>query len=211
MTYRNDLDALAARHAALDSELAAKTKELDDATRMLEEARARARLPVLDNIRIASPCRADWNAMVGDERARHCGQCDKQVFNISNLTRAEAEALIVEKAGKLCARYYQRPDGTIILADCTIGVAAARKRKLVAAGAAALLASAVGFRLTHRGSTLEADAIEIAPPDEPAAGHVTGAAELEQPPPAPPPVQHVAPHEKVVPLMGDIAFDWDHP
>ena len=125
MTYRNDVDALGARHHALESELAAKTRELDDAARLLEEARARAKLPVLENIRIASPCRADWNEMVGDERTRACGKCEKQVFNLSSLTRAEAEALIVEKAGKLCARYYQRHDGTIILADCTVGAAAA--------------------------------------------------------------------------------------
>src|SRR5207247_234468 len=117
----------------------AKTRELDAATRQLDEARARAKLPILDNIRVATPCRADWNAMVGDERARHCAQCDKQVFNLSELTRAEAEALIEEKAGKLCARYYQRTDGTILLADCTIGIAAARKRKVVAAAALALL------------------------------------------------------------------------
>jgi hypothetical protein len=65
----------------------------------------RCRLPVLDNIRIASPCAADWNAMTGDERVRHCGACKKDVFNLSALTRDEAELLIREKHGDLCGRY----------------------------------------------------------------------------------------------------------
>ena len=210
MTYRNDLDALAARHAVLDTELAAKTRELDDATRLLDDARARAKLPVLDNIRIASPCRADWNQMVGDEHARLCGQCDKQVFDLSSLTRAEAEALIAEKAGKLCARYYRRYDGTILLADCTIGAVAARKRKLVAAGAAALIATGVAAHFSVRGSGAAVDDIQIDTPAEAAHGHVAGAGEREPPPPPPPPPPAIEkPTRAMEPLMGDVAFDPD--
>ena len=107
---------------------------------MLDEAKRRARLPVLPNIRVASPCSADWNAMTGDERVRACGDCNKHVYNISELTREEAEALIIAKEGKLCVRYFQRKDGTILLKDCTVGVAQKRKRRLFAAGAAAVLA-----------------------------------------------------------------------
>src|SRR5688500_1305928 len=142
--YRNELDALAARHAALASEVAAKTRELDDAARLLADAKRKASLPVLDNIRVASPCKADWAAMTGDERVRHCGSCDKDVFNISALTRDEAQALIAEKAGKLCARYFQRKDGTILLADCTVGAAQKRRSRWIAAGAAVLLAGGAG-------------------------------------------------------------------
>ncbi len=50
MTYRDDL---AARHDALATEVAHKTRELAAATRMLDEAKARMRLPILDNIRVA--------------------------------------------------------------------------------------------------------------------------------------------------------------
>ena len=135
MSYRNDVDALAARKAALDAEVDARTKERDEAARMLAELHARAKLPVLPNIRIASPCTADWNAMTGDERVRHCASCDKDVFNLSAMTRAEAEALVVEKNANLCARYYQRKDGTILLADCEVGRAQQRRRlELVGAG-----------------------------------------------------------------------------
>jgi hypothetical protein len=140
MSYRADLDALSARHAALENEVAHKTKELDAASQLLAEAKTRAKLPVLDNIRIASPCNAEWSKMTGDERSRHCGACKQNVYNLSDMTRDEAEALITAREGRLCIRYYQRGDGTILLADCTIGGRRKRKRRVIVAGAAALFA-----------------------------------------------------------------------
>ncbi|MBA3455720.1 MAG: hypothetical protein H0T42_21675 [Deltaproteobacteria bacterium] len=142
--YRDDLEALSLRQAALATEVAAKTRELAAASDLLADAKARARLPVLDNIRVATPCSADWAKMTGDERVRVCGDCTKSVYNLSDMTRDEAQALIVEKAGKLCVRYFQRADGTILLKDCSIGVKRRRRRVLFAAGAAALLAGVAG-------------------------------------------------------------------
>ena len=167
--YRDDLEALSARHDTLSREVADKTRELERATQLLEDARSRARLPVLDNIRVASPCTADWNAMTGDERVRACGACDKDVYNLSALTRDEAEALIVARNGRLCVRYYQRKDGTILLGDCTVGAGNKRRRRLVAAGAAALLAG--GGVLAHhltasaRGTDVVMGAIESPAPE----------------------------------------------
>jgi hypothetical protein len=143
--YRDDVEALEARHTALEQEVAEKTRELDEAAQLLEDARAKARLPILDNIRIASPCNVEWSSMTvvaGDEhgRSRHCGQCDKTVFDLSELTREEAQALIVERAGNLCARYYRRADGRIQLADCT----QRQRRQRMAIAAVALAGAAVG-------------------------------------------------------------------
>src|SRR5689334_14925454 len=135
MSYRNDLDALEARHEALAHELATKTRELDAARQLLDDAKQRAKLPVLPNIRVASPCRADWNKMTGDDRVRACADCNKNVYNLSSMTRDEAETLILAKEGRLCVRYYQRSDGTILLKDCEVGVSQKRKRRLIAAGA----------------------------------------------------------------------------
>ena len=140
MSYRNDVDALEARHAALQAEVATTTKERDRAGQLLDEAKVRAKLPILDNIRVATPCPADWKQMTGDDRVRACGACNKHVYNLSSMTRDEAEALLIEREGSLCVRYFQRADGTIMLADCTIGKAQKRKRRIIAAGAAALLA-----------------------------------------------------------------------
>lgn len=165
MTYRDDLDAMTARHDALATEVAQKTRELDAATRMLDEAKARMRLPILDNIHIATPCPAKWEDMTGDDRSRHCAQCDKSVFNLSGMTREEAETLIVAKQGKLCVRYFQRKDGTILTQDCVIGISKQRKRRLFAAGAAALLAiggTSITLRMIGEGVTEQGDEFEHA-------------------------------------------------
>jgi hypothetical protein len=186
MTYRNDLEALAARHEALAGEVAQKTRELDAARQLLDEAKQKAKLPVLPNIRVASPCRADWNKMSGDDRVRACADCNKNVYNLSEMTRDEAEALILGREGRLCVRYYQRTDGTILLKDCEVGVAGKRKRRLIAAGAAALLAggSAAGYMLTRPTPTPEMEMGEVAV-DETTTMKVRGGAQQEH---APPPV-----------------------
>ena len=44
----------------------------------------------LDDIQIATPCSASWDDMRGDDRVRHCGDCRMNVYNLSEMTRAEA-------------------------------------------------------------------------------------------------------------------------
>lgn len=107
----------------------------------------RSPLEVLSNVRIASPCTADWAGMVGDEKKRHCAQCDLDVFNFSAMSAEEAAALAERAAdGRVCARFYRRADGTMLLADCPVGIAALRKRLRAgvarAAGAAIVLVAA---------------------------------------------------------------------
>jgi hypothetical protein len=66
--------------------------------------------------------------MTGNDRSRFCGQCQKNVYNFSAMTRAEVEALIREKDGRLCGRFYRRPDGRILTADCPVGIQRRRHR-----------------------------------------------------------------------------------
>lgn len=95
---------------------------------------------LLAKIRIASPCSARWEDMTGDERARFCGQCSKHVYHLSAMTADEAAAIIREKEGKLCVRFYQRRDGTVLTADCPIGAMQfVRRLKGLAAASVALL------------------------------------------------------------------------
>ena len=42
----------------------------------------------LDSIKVASPCSADWEGMVGNNRQRFCGQCKLNVYNLSGMTRS---------------------------------------------------------------------------------------------------------------------------
>ncbi len=73
--------------------------------------------------------------MQGDDRERFCGQCEKSVYNVSAMSRSEAEALLQGPAELPCVRFYQRTDGTILTADCPVGVV----RKLRLRWAAAVL------------------------------------------------------------------------
>lgn len=90
----------------------------------------------LNNIRIASPCQADWNDMYGDNRKRFCGDCKLNVYNLSGMTRDEAETLIMNTEGRLCVRFYKRADGSVITQDCPIGWARVKQRTKVYATAA---------------------------------------------------------------------------
>lgn len=56
--------------------------------------------------------------MRGDELVRFCGECGKNVYNLSARTAGEAEALIAEHEGRLCVRYFERADGTIVTKGC---------------------------------------------------------------------------------------------
>lgn len=90
----------------------------------------------LTNVRIASPCSADWEKMVGDERVRHCGQCNLNVYNISAMTGLEAQDLIAQHEGRLCLRFYHRKDGTILTRNCPVGLKVVMQRVSRIAGIA---------------------------------------------------------------------------
>lgn len=90
----------------------------------------------LNNVKIASPCSADWKEMYGDERKRFCGDCKLNVYNLSDMTRSEAETLIMNSEGRLCVRFYQRADGTVLTNDCPVGWAGVKHRTQVFATAA---------------------------------------------------------------------------
>lgn len=72
----------------------------------------------LEDVRIASPCRASWRKMKGDDRVRNCAKCELNVYNISEMTREEAAELIANTEGRLCIRLWRRRDGTVITKDC---------------------------------------------------------------------------------------------
>jgi hypothetical protein len=105
----------------------------------------RTSLELLANIRVASPCTADWNQMVGDDNVRFCGECSKYVYNLSSLTSDQADALIRGKEGYLCGRFFRRADGTILTADCPVGVHRRSRRRRWLAAFAASLAAVLGF------------------------------------------------------------------
>jgi len=66
--------------------------------------------------------------MMGTERTRYCGECKLNVYNLSAMTRTEAERLLMQSEGRLCVRYYRRADGTVLTKDCPVGWQAVKAR-----------------------------------------------------------------------------------
>jgi len=150
--YRDESNAIEEKLRRIDEELAqieassarrpALQKEANELARRLKEAR---RSP-LDEVRIATPCSARWEEMTGDDRVRHCAACDKDVFNIAGMPRAEAVALL-SKGTSVCIRMFKRTDGTVLTSDCPVGVRKKRVRRLAILGAG--ISAALGGGLMY--------------------------------------------------------------
>jgi hypothetical protein len=82
----------------------------------------------LNNIKIASPCSANWNEMYGDDRKRFCAECKLNVYNLSGMTQAEAESLLINSEGRVCVKFYRREDGSVLTKDCPVGWQTIKRR-----------------------------------------------------------------------------------
>jgi hypothetical protein len=123
----------------------------------------------LNNIKITSPCPADWNQMMGDERKRYCGDCKLNVYNLSGMTQAEAKNLLINSEGRLCVRFFRRSDGTVLMKDCPVGWQLFKKRiSKTATTVFSLIAGIFGglfafSSITNETSTTMGATVEIQP------------------------------------------------
>ena len=61
----------------------------------MKTTRTESRL-ALEQLKVAEPCHESWDGMRPlDESRRHCNSCSKAVIDLSTLSRAEAERVIV--------------------------------------------------------------------------------------------------------------------
>jgi hypothetical protein len=67
---------------------------------------------------------------------RFCSDCKLNVYNLSGMSRDEAENLVMNAEGRLCLRFYRRTDGTIITENCPVGWSKVKARAKVYATAA---------------------------------------------------------------------------
>jgi hypothetical protein len=111
----------------------------------------------LDHLRIAAPCSADWDQMFSfeDKRVRFCSKCNLNVYNLSGMSRREAEALVTKTEGRLCVRFYRRADGSILTRNCPVGLKAIKRRVAwvaqVVLGMALSFVSGFGLYILHLG------------------------------------------------------------
>jgi hypothetical protein len=100
----------------------------------------------LTDLRIASPCPTEWSKMAGDNRVRHCSECNLNVYNLSAMTEREVQRLLTANSGqRLCARFYRRADGTVLTQDCPWSIRAMARK--VSRLATALLTAALSVNL----------------------------------------------------------------
>jgi hypothetical protein len=116
---------------------------------------------MLDNLYLASPCSVPWDSMQGDDRSRVCGGCTRNVYNISDMTKSEAEKFLRCNGTNECMIFYRRQDGTILTDDCPVALRKIRDRyrlmmKCATAAIAFLLAlpSSVAQNMTNNQKNL---------------------------------------------------------
>ena len=153
----------------------------------------------LDHVKVAAPCPAEWDSMTGSECVRFCSLCSLNVYNLSGMTRTEAETLLIRTEGRLCVRFYRRSDGTILTRQCPVGLRALKAR--VGHAASAVFSVVLGFLGGLGFHGLFSDKRADAADSYPLMGAVAvTSAETTVRPPAPTPV------EDVEPVMGKLEY-----
>lgn len=103
---------------------------------------------------IDAPCKVGWDEMDGDEKVRFCGQCKKNVHNLSTIpTRELEEVLKRRKIEPTCVIMSRREDGSVKFDNCPVVLRKARNHickvavnlLLIAAWPLALSADAQGL------------------------------------------------------------------
>lgn len=97
----------------------------------------------LENISVSAPCKADWNKMLGNDQVRFCQECKLNVYNLSGMSREQAEDVVRAKEGNLCVRFYRRSDGTVLTQNCPVGIKAVKQK--VARTATAIISATIAF------------------------------------------------------------------
>src|SRR5262245_34981566 len=109
-----------------------------------------ARKSILNSLHILKACPVGWDEMAGDTRNRYCETCNKRVYNLSEMTREEGEAIVEAYRARVCVRLVRNADGTIqtrevaTVPDRKHGALARRASPLAAAAVTTLLSAGAG-------------------------------------------------------------------
>jgi hypothetical protein len=93
-------------------------------------------LPVLGDgeMRCASPCDSRGDAhLIGSGRERYCWRCGRDVYDIASLSPPDARAVLGLDETAPPPKLYVRGDGSVMTADCPVGVRRRRVRRWLAA------------------------------------------------------------------------------
>lgn len=73
--------------------------------------------PLLERVRVLQPCAAKWDEMTAQsnvEARRSCEHCEREVYDLSRMTRAAAEDFIRNAKGRACVRLVKDARGRVV-------------------------------------------------------------------------------------------------
>lgn len=88
---------------------------------------------LLAQISIPVPCPVKWETMTGNDTVRDCSQCARKVYNLSAMTKFEAERFLQINGTSQCIQFYRRPDGKIMTERCPAFLRKMRREAQIAA------------------------------------------------------------------------------
>jgi hypothetical protein len=102
--------------------------------------------------------------MEGDDRVRLCDKCNKNVYNLSQMTTAEANEFLYLTSLNACVNFHRRRDGTIITDNCPVGLRKLRAQyRRIAAAVTTMVSLAQGFLLASVAADSAKSRFENAP------------------------------------------------
>lgn len=72
-----------------------------------------AKKDLFDSIDVPEPCSQSWEAMKGGDQSRFCDSCEKDIYNLSEMTRREAKKLIFQSKESVCIRLEKDTRGKV--------------------------------------------------------------------------------------------------
>lgn len=156
---------------------------------------------MLSQMDVAAPCSSSWDKMSGDDKVRFCHECKLNVYNISNMSKAEAEELIRLAEGRLCVTFYRRKDGTILTDNCPVGL---RKIRDFGRKVAAIVTLGISWVIATSNQPISAGDNKCPSPQATKKeGHTLGQVRIERPLSQ---MGDIGPYRKV--LLNKIAQVW---
>lgn len=144
----------------------------------------------LKQISVPTHCDEAWDGMAGDAQARFCESCSHHVHDLSQMSRAEAQALLDRTQGRLCVRYVPDANGAPLTREDLTITSPARRLPWPRRWAAAV-SWVVAVLMTGAGVARAAVSVKHAPGKTTKPGHAR-----PKPPPAKPPVAHPVPNTR---------------
>jgi hypothetical protein len=133
----------------------------------------------LDHVQLAFSCPMAWERLVGGDRSRYCGACEKHVYDLSAMSRDEAEGFLEENEGlPICVRVEVDADQRAVHRSSTGVVLAVAATAAVAGAMAAEKTSAVSLIWGEEpveeaaDETVHADEFDIPPHERHVGGRV---------------------------------------